>query len=302
VERGEAVQGLFGEAHRVVLELVSRDVFPRFVQSAEFAQLGSGSASDLSRRGESKHRPAQSFALLPQEEDVGALEKLCGEFAQSCSKVKGRWYRLRLYEQCFKGSQLTDWLVEERRAPNRAAAVALGQRMLDAGLLCHVTREHDFEDVSNLFYTLEDRGAPTGPTALSVLCQPGSFGASMLLRGVRYNRVFVALSPEAKCVFIFRARNAPGPLSVVPLKGLHVNVVRLRAARSRAAAVSYLQFDRGHHAPVEFRVDDEVLLADWLRALSAAGVRATPVWVGGDVREGFQPGMFATAPSRRGSF
>jgi len=84
---------------------------------------------------------------------------------------------LKRYEKCFKGSRcfiessgqtdclrvvetgsaLVDWLVESGQVPNPVAAVALGQRMGDAGLLLHITSQHDFEDTPRLLYTFQVR-------------------------------------------------------------------------------------------------------------------------------------------------
>ena len=60
-------------------------------------------------------------------------------------KIKDRRYRLTVYPRCIVGSEATTWLVR-RFFLSEAEAVKLGQRLIDAKLLHHVTDSHPFED------------------------------------------------------------------------------------------------------------------------------------------------------------
>jgi hypothetical protein len=60
-------------------------------------------------------------------------------------KIKDRRYRLTVYPRCFIGSEATTWLVR-RFFVAEAEAVKLGQRLIEAKLLHHVTDSHPFED------------------------------------------------------------------------------------------------------------------------------------------------------------
>ena len=62
-----------------------------------------------------------------------------------------RTYRLRTYRRCFPGGEGVKWLVAGGHAPDDAAATALGNAMLQAGLLHHVAYEHTFKP-SDLLY------------------------------------------------------------------------------------------------------------------------------------------------------
>lgn len=64
--------------------------------------------------------------------------------------IRERRYRLQTYPDCFVGLDAVDWLV---RAYNitRQQAVAIGQKMLERGIIHHVLDEHPFTD-SYLFY------------------------------------------------------------------------------------------------------------------------------------------------------
>ena len=80
-------------------------------------------------------------------------------------------HRLRVYRECFVGAQAVDWIVREQRV-SRAEAVRLGRHLLAAGLICHVSNEHDFDD-SWLFYRLVPPPAetPLGPVTTASLRQ-----------------------------------------------------------------------------------------------------------------------------------
>jgi hypothetical protein len=62
-----------------------------------------------------------------------------------------RTHRLRSYKRCFPGSAGVAWLVANGHAADADGAVALGNAMLQAGLLHHVAYEHTFKD-SELLY------------------------------------------------------------------------------------------------------------------------------------------------------
>jgi hypothetical protein len=60
-------------------------------------------------------------------------------------KIQDRRYRLTVYPRCLVGSEATTWLVR-RFFLSEADAVKLGQRLIDAKLLHHVTDSHPFAD------------------------------------------------------------------------------------------------------------------------------------------------------------
>lgn len=70
-------------------------------------------------------------------------------------EVKDRKHRLKTYEQCFLGTDAVRHLVSVGAAEDEEGAVAIGQRMLENGLLHHVVREHDFKN-EPLFYRFRE--------------------------------------------------------------------------------------------------------------------------------------------------
>ena len=78
--------------------------------------------------------------------------------------LKDRKYRLSTYKKCFLGSEGVDELIKSQLAFTREDAVEMGQLLLDAGYINHVTRDHTFKD-KDLYYRFtahEDHGGTEG--------------------------------------------------------------------------------------------------------------------------------------------
>lgn len=69
--------------------------------------------------------------------------------------LKDRQYHLKVYKNCFLGSEASEWLVKEGLAEDIDCAVELGNRMLEQGYIKHVTGAHNFES-KDLFYVFTD--------------------------------------------------------------------------------------------------------------------------------------------------
>mmetsp|Transcript_14472 Transcript_14472/g.30969 ORF Transcript_14472/g.30969 Transcript_14472/m.30969 type:complete len:670 (-) Transcript_14472:406-2415(-) len=87
--------------------------------------------------------------LLSSELD--RLKSLALKMSQAIS-IADRKYGGTVYERCFIGEEAVRWMVESGVATNPRSAVALANRMRQAGLVQHVHNEHLFEN-ANLFYT-----------------------------------------------------------------------------------------------------------------------------------------------------
>ena len=72
-------------------------------------------------------------------------------------EIKTRRHKLKLYQRCFIGNEAVDWIVKQTSV-SRPDAVKIGQKMMEKGLIDHVTSEHQFKD-EHLFYRFnEDKG------------------------------------------------------------------------------------------------------------------------------------------------
>ena len=65
--------------------------------------------------------------------------------------IKDRRYHARMYQKCFVGRELVDWLIEHLEASNRNLAVKCMRALQDINLLHHVCDDHAFKD-QMLFY------------------------------------------------------------------------------------------------------------------------------------------------------
>jgi hypothetical protein len=97
--------------------------------------------------------------------------------------VRDRTHRLRTLRRTFLGSDAVAWLVGKGHARDAAAAVALGNRLLDAGLLHHAAYEHRLKDSAGLFYrfTADDAAlgaALTAEMAAAAAAAPGGGAAA----------------------------------------------------------------------------------------------------------------------------
>ncbi len=89
-------------------------------------------------------KPLQSIPKIAL--DLEALaEQMHAELA-----IEDRRYRLNVYPKCFVGSEAVAWLMKTQKA-TREAALRLGQKLMDKGIIHHVLDEHSFAD-ANLFY------------------------------------------------------------------------------------------------------------------------------------------------------
>lgn len=64
--------------------------------------------------------------------------------------IRDRRYGLRVYPNCFVGSEAVTWLTNNQKA-TRDEAIRIGQILVERGIIHHVTDEHTFED-RYLFY------------------------------------------------------------------------------------------------------------------------------------------------------
>ena len=65
-------------------------------------------------------------------------------------QIKNRRYKLKIYQQCFVGSEAVTWMGEKLEL-TRKQAVDLGQRLIQEKWIHHVVDDHDFKD-DKLFY------------------------------------------------------------------------------------------------------------------------------------------------------
>ncbi|NJL82857.1 MAG: hypothetical protein HC890_07730 [Chloroflexaceae bacterium] len=104
--------------------------------------------------------PQQDLALITQEE----LDTLVAYLHKSRGlNIRDRNYKLKLYPQCFVGEEAVRWFMNAYGL-TEAAAVLLGQRLVELQVIHHVLDAHVFKN-SYMFYRFyADEGTELGQT------------------------------------------------------------------------------------------------------------------------------------------
>lgn len=97
--------------------------------------------------------PHLSTRLIITERKKINYEQLALEMRhpQSGVKLKTRKWLLKKYHDCFVGEEAVSWLLHHLDLTNREEVERIGQRMLDQGLIRHVSNDHPFLD-RQLYY------------------------------------------------------------------------------------------------------------------------------------------------------
>jgi hypothetical protein len=93
-----------------------------------------------------------SFIISAQKQHEPAGEDLvlCSRLLQQPKLVGSRLYRLKKYEDVLVGREVVDYMMQSGLASTREQCVRKGRSLIEAGLIYHVTFDHDFQDrVSN---------------------------------------------------------------------------------------------------------------------------------------------------------
>eukprot|EP01147_Barroeca_monosierra_P000102 gene101-3494_t len=77
--------------------------------------------------------------------------------AESHTLVRNIVHHMKSFPTCFEGADLVDWLIDYQYVQNRSHGKIMGTALLQAGIIHHVSDEHDFEDKPYLYrFTADD--------------------------------------------------------------------------------------------------------------------------------------------------
>lgn len=85
---------------------------------------------------------------------VQICNQFCTFYYNECFKdiAKERRWKDVTYKDSFWGHQLVDWLISEGLCQDDAEAEGQGQKLLEGGVIQHVTQKHDFYDAPYLYH------------------------------------------------------------------------------------------------------------------------------------------------------
>ena len=121
----------------------------------------------------------------------------------------------------------------------------------------------DYDFASEVIPRGQGQLASSGPSVSDVLAEPDAMGDVMLLKGVRYNRVFLVLSPKQHTVFVFRSRKASSPVAQAKLKGATITFT----TSPETANLCYMAIDSTRSKRCfNFRLEADTTMARWQTA------------------------------------
>lgn len=131
--------------------------------------------------------------------------------------IKDRRYRLKLYPKCFIGSEAVKWMITTGYAPNDKAAIKLGQKLLDFGIIHHVKNEHNFKN-DYLFYRFAEDEVAKGPSATEVSSTCGAYKGWLMKKGkIKWNTRYCVLLPSDQKLYYFDNELSGSPRQIIDL-------------------------------------------------------------------------------------
>merc|ERR1719384_2576020 len=84
------------------------------------------------------------------EEEMAELEEI-GKRLKENLTIRDRTWRLRMYRKCFVGNECVEVMISLKIANNEQEAIKMGNKLMNAKIIQHITNEHGFEN-KHYFY------------------------------------------------------------------------------------------------------------------------------------------------------
>jgi len=239
--KGHFQTDLFEKIEQDVKSLLERDSFMRYkLAHLATATTQSKSPDDLSVRMAMRlNRSRRSYAVIALADDKEELLELKKDF-WSDGIVRPRWCKLHRIPNTFYGEQLTSWMLQSQRAPTRADAIVLGQRLMDAGLFQHISgnTSHSNEFTSSDLYAFPSLVSKYSAKRLlrNYTCV---YGVILVKGHVRYSKFFVILPKGKKRLHFYHTSMDSGDLFYLPLQGGTASVSESRSSQTRPNELSW---------------------------------------------------------------
>jgi hypothetical protein len=218
--------GVFDAAVTAVIAMVEKDVYRRFATSQESKNLLRESDATTFTNYLSGRNRRMSFSILQKKEDIPLLDAIMAalNFQKMLKTVRKG---LAWYNDSIEGSHLVAYLHKEKYATSRPGAISIGQRLIEAGYICHVLDPTlDFADsdlASNVYQEVDSLAlAKKFPSIASLFKVRENVFGNLLYRGVAYCRLWGAVSVEHMKLFFWRKEDGMHGHSALNLKGASV--------------------------------------------------------------------------------
>ena len=93
---------------------------------------------------------------MAYEADEKELENLTAKLRKNL-EIKDRKYLLKTYEKCFVGSEAVKYMLKNNICKTNEEGVWIGKALLAAGIIEHVTNDHDFVDGNKYYHFVHDK-------------------------------------------------------------------------------------------------------------------------------------------------
>ena len=94
---------------------------------------------------------------MPIEEVPNGTIEICKKFEEKyktrCKEdiVRNQRFHHKYYLNVFKGNEFVSWLVGHKLVKNRKQGEELGKKLIDGGVILHVSNKRHFYDSFNLY-------------------------------------------------------------------------------------------------------------------------------------------------------
>eukprot|EP00808_Paulinella_micropora_P006501 g2043.t1 len=214
---------LFEECREVVMTLLSRDVYRRFLQSQQYADmLAPGYREERSSAKGGEHKRRMSFSILRQYEDLSLMDAIGEELMESgeCKSIRIGFGKKKF--RSILGSQLVYWLMKVQRAKSKPTAITLCQRLFEASIIAPQAENESCFLMASTYIVRTAADISAEWPSFEKLQAGHAFMRRLLLKGVRYHEVFAVIATSMARLYLYRDQQGSLGHSTINLKGIDI--------------------------------------------------------------------------------
>jgi len=208
---------------------------------------------------------------MAEEKPPEKYKELVSKMRSDPKLIRSRSYNFKKYPKTLQGDETAKWLVENGEAKDADEAVAIGQKLVEIGLLHHVHDDHNFKN-DKLFYRFrvdEDKlGATQSKLAALTLASDCDLKGTLMKKGkVKWNNRFFVLRSKEKKLYYYETETDPSPKQVIDLNEGSIDVSECGECKKGTYCFNIVTPKRVHVCCCEKSKDQEA----WITALIQSG-------------------------------